>query len=79
MSTSGTVFSIPFDSLALAQRLTVRGGESIGRAEGARMARRVRWGLAGTLCGIMLMTAVSVVAAQDAPVPPEVIAKELGG
>jgi hypothetical protein len=41
------------------------------------MARRVRWGLAGTLCGIMLMTAVSVVAAQDAPVPLEVIAKNL--
>lgn len=41
------------------------------------MARRVRWGLAGTLCGIMLMTAVSVVAAQDAPVPLDVIAKNL--
>lgn len=40
------------------------------------MTRRVGWGLAGMLCGIMVMTAVPV-AAQDAPVPLEVIAKNL--
>lgn len=40
------------------------------------MTRHVGWGLAGTLCGIMVMTAVPV-AAQDAPVRLEVIAKNL--